>query len=83
MARVLAEHPLAEEQQHEQAHGQRWLDHHERRQQQGHDLQRPAEHRKPGARQPARAPQQVEGERGMQVLGVGGPLGVHRLQRDP
>jgi hypothetical protein len=82
-AGVLAEHALAEEQQHEQAGGQRWLDHHERGQQERQYLQRPAEHRQPGSRQPARPPEQVERERWMQVLGVGGALGVHRLQRDP
>jgi hypothetical protein len=79
----LAEHPPAEEQQHEQPHGECRLDHHERRQQQRHHLQRPAEHRESGSGQPARAPDQVQGERRVQVLGVGGPLGVHRLQRDP
>ncbi|MCW3019517.1 MAG: hypothetical protein JWN10_1825, partial [Solirubrobacterales bacterium] len=31
---VLAEHPLAEEQQHEQAHREGWLHHDERREQQ-------------------------------------------------
>jgi hypothetical protein len=42
---VLAEHPLAEEQQDKQAYRQCWLDDHEWRQQQRHHLQRPAEHR--------------------------------------
>ncbi len=80
---TLAEHALAKEQQHEQADGHRRLHDHERDQQQRHDLQRPAKHRKPGSRQPARATQQVEGKRGVQVLGVRSALGVHRLQRDP
>ena len=80
---TLAEHALAKEQQHEQADGHRRLHDHERDQQQGNDLQRPAKHRKPGSRQPAGATQQVQGKRGMQVLGVGSALGVHRLQRDP
>jgi hypothetical protein len=80
---TLAEHALAEEQQHEQADGHGRLNDHERNQQQRDDLQRPAEHRKPGSRQPARAAQQVEGKRGVQVLGMGGALGVHRLQRYP
>ena len=80
---TLAEHALAEEQQHEQADGHRRLHDHQRDQQQGHDLQRPAKHRKPGSRQPARTAQQVQGKRGVQVLGMGSALGVHRLQRDP
>jgi len=80
---VLVQHPLTEEQQHQQPDRHRRLDHHQRREQQRHHLQRPAEHRKTGSRQPARPPEQVERERGMQVLGVGGALGVHRLQRDP
>jgi hypothetical protein len=82
-ARVLVQHPLAEEQQHEQAHRQRRLYHHERSQQERHHLQRPAKHREACSSQPARPPEQVQRQRGMQVLGVGGPLGVHRLQRDP
>lgn len=80
---TLAEHALAEEQQHEQADGHRRLHDHERDQQQGNDLQWPAKHRKPGSCQPARAAQQVQRKRGVQVLGVRSALGVHRLQRDP
>ncbi len=80
---TLAEHALAEEQQHEQADGHRRLHDHERDQQQGNDLQRPAKHRKPGSREPACTAQQVQGKRGVQVLGVRSALGVHRLQRDP
>ncbi len=80
---ALAEHALAEEQQHEQADGHRRLHDHERDQQQGNNLQRPAKHRKPGPRQPASAAQQVQRKRGVQVLGMGSALGVHRLQRDP
>jgi hypothetical protein len=80
---TLAEHALAKEQQHEQADGHRRLHDHQRDQQQRHDLQRPAKHRKPRSRQPACTAQQVQGKRGVQVLGVGSALGVHRLQRDP
>lgn len=60
---VLAKHPLAEEQQHEQADGERRLHHHERRQQQRQHLQRPAQHRQPGAEQPARTLQQPDHQR--------------------
>lgn len=81
--RTLAEHALAEEQQHEQSDGHRRLHDHERDEQQRDDLQRPAKHRKPGSRQPARTAQQVKSKRGVQVLGVGSALGVHRLQRYP
>jgi hypothetical protein len=41
---ALAEHALAEEQQHEQPDGHRRLHDHERDQQQRHNLQRPAKH---------------------------------------
>jgi len=80
---ALVEHALAEEQQHEQAHGHRRLNDDKWRQQQCHHLQRPAEQRQSRPRQPARPSDQVQRERGVQVLGVGGALGVHRLQRDP
>jgi hypothetical protein len=56
---ALAEHALAEEQQHEQPHGHRRLYNHERHEQQCHYLQRPAEHREPRSCKPARAAQQV------------------------
>ena len=65
---VLAEHPLAEEQQHEQAHRERRLHDHQRRQQQRHDLQRPAEDRQARAEQPARAPHEPPDQRQAQVL---------------
>ncbi len=81
--RVLAEHPLAEEQQHEQAHRERRLHDHQGRQQQGHHLQRPAEHRQPGAEQPAGALQQADHQCRTQVLLVGRLLGIHRLEGDP
>jgi hypothetical protein len=82
-AGVLAEHPLAEEHQHQQARGERWLHDHQGSEQQGHDLQRPAEHREPGAEQPARPLDQSPGKRQAQVLLVRRLLGVHRLKRDP
>ena len=81
---VLAEHPLGEEQQHQQARRERRLHDHQRRQQQRDDLQRPAEDRQPRAEQPARAPEQVAhqrqraGARSLRRL-----LGVHRLEGDP
>jgi len=56
--RVLAQHPLSQEHQHEQARGQRGLDHDQRRQQQRDHLQRPAEDRQARAQHPAPAPDQ-------------------------
>ncbi len=82
-AGVLVEHPLGEEQQHQQSGCQRRLDHDQRGQQQGNHLQRPAEDRQPRPEQPARAPDQPPHERQAQVLGVRRLLGVHRLQGDP
>ena len=80
---MLAEHALAEEQQHEQTGGERWLDHDQRRKQQGDHLQRPAEDRQPGADQPAAAPEQPLYERQAQMLIVGRLARIHRLQGDP
>jgi hypothetical protein len=76
---VLAKHPLAEEQQHQQANGERRLHHHERRQQQRQHLQRPAQHRQPGAEQPAGTLKQPDHQRRAQVMLAGRLLGVHRL----
>jgi len=81
--RVLAEHPPGGVQQHEQPRGERRLDHHQGRQQQRHDLQRPAEDRQARAHQPARTLEQAADQRHAQVLVVRRLLGVHRLQRDP
>ncbi len=80
---VLAEHPPAEVQQHEQAGGQRRLHDHQRRQQQRQHLQRPAEDRQARAHQPARAFDEAADERHAQVLLVRSLLRVHRLQGDP
>jgi len=80
---MLVEHALAEEQQHNQPNRHRRLHHHERGKQQSHHLQGPAEQRQARSRQPACPPQEVQRERGMQVLGVGSALGVHRLQHHP
>jgi len=82
-SRVLAEHPLAQEQQHEQPCGERRLHHHQGREQQRHDLQRPAENRQSRADQPAGTPEESLHERQSQVLVVGSLLGVHRLEGDP
>jgi hypothetical protein len=81
--RVLTEHPPADVQQHEQAHSERRLDDHQRRQQQGQHLQRPAEDRQARAHQPARALEQASDQRQAQVLLVRCLLGIHRLQGDP
>ena len=82
-SRVLAEHALAEEQQHEQAGGERGLHDDQRREQQRHHLQRPAEDRQAGAEHPAPALDQPPDERQAQVLFRGRLLGVHRLESDP
>lgn len=76
---MLAEHAPAEEEQHEQPSCKRRLHDHERRKQQRHDLQRPAEDRQPGPEQPARSHNQVACEPEAQVHLVRGTLGVHRL----
>ena len=80
---ALAEHPLADDHQHQQARRQRRLHDDQRREQQRQHLQRPAEHRQARADQPARTPDQAPRQRQAQVLLVGRLLGVHRLQRDP
>jgi hypothetical protein len=80
---VLAQHPLGDEHQHEQAGCEGGLNDDERGQQERHDLQRPAEDRHPGAEQPARPPHEPPRERQAQMLVVWRLLGVHRLQGDP
>jgi len=79
---VLPQHALAEEHQRQQADRERGLHDDEGGEQQRHDLQREAEHRQPGPREPACASQQPERKRRAQVLGVRSLLGVERLQRD-
>ncbi len=76
---VLAQHPLAEEQQHEQTGGESRLHHHQGGQQQSHDLQRPAENRQSRAEQPASASEQASDQGQAQVLLVRRLLGVQRL----
>ncbi len=80
---ALSEHPLAHEQQHEQAGCERRLHEHERREEQRDHLQRPAEHREPRAEQPAPALEQPARERDPQMEAARRLLRVHRLQRDP
>ncbi len=80
---VLAEHPLAQEQQHDQAHRQRGLYYYQRREQQREHLQRPAEDRQARAEHPASAPDEPPDQGQAQVLLRGRLLGVHRLQGDP
>ncbi len=82
-AGVLAEHPLSQEQQHDQSGRERRLHHHQRSEQQREDLQRPAEDRQTRAEHPAPAPDQPPDQRQAQVLFRGRLLGVHRLQGDP
>ncbi len=81
--RPLAEHPLAHEHQHQQPCCERRLHDHERREQEREDLQRPAEHREPGAEEPSPAPDQPRDEGESQVRLGGSLLGVHRLEGDP
>ncbi len=80
---MLAEHLLAEEQQHEQSRCERRLNHHQWRQQQRDDLEGPAQDRKPGAEQPAGAFEQSAHECHAQVLLGRGLPGVECLQNDP
>lgn len=81
--RPLAEHPLGDEHQHDKAGCEGRLHDDERRQQQGHDLQRKPQDGEPGAEQPARAFDQTPGKRQAQVLLAWRLLGVHRLEGDP
>jgi hypothetical protein len=80
---VLVQHPLREEHEHQQADGERRLDHHQRSQQQGHDLQRPTKDRQACAEEPASTPDQVPSQCQAQMLLVGRLLGVHSLEGDP
>jgi hypothetical protein len=80
---VLSEQALGEQHQHQQPRRERRLDDHERGQHQRHDLKRPAEHREPRAREPARAAGEAPCQREPQLLLVGRLLGVERLQGDP
>jgi len=80
---VLAQHPLREEHEHEQADRERGLHDHERGQQQRDDLQRPSQDRQTGPEQPASAPEKAPGQSEAQVLLVRSLLGVHRLEGDP
>ncbi len=65
---VLAEHALPQEQQHDQAGGQRGLHHDQRREQQRQHLQRPADDRQARSEHPAPAPDQPPDQRQAQVL---------------
>jgi len=80
---VLVEQALGEEHQRHQPGRQRRLHDDQRRQQQGHDLKRPAQDRQAGAGEPAGTPEQVPDERHAEVLLAGRLLGVHRLKGDP
>ncbi len=82
-ARPLAEHPLAHEHQHEQPRCKRRLYDDQRREQERDHLQRPAEHREPGAEKPPLAPDQPRGEGDPQVGLRRSLLGIHRLEGDP
>jgi len=78
-----AEHSLAECEQEQQAHRERWLDNLERREQQRHDLQRPGcgIHRRTD--QPAPAAEQVREQRQAQRVLVAGHASIDRLEADP
>jgi hypothetical protein len=81
--RPLPQHPLADQQQHEQAGRHRGLHHHQRREREGQQLQRPSEHREAGAEQPAPAFDEVAREPQAQIFVLRGLSGVQRLQRNP
>jgi len=80
---ALAQHALPEQQQHQQPGGECRLHHHQRGQQQRHHLQRPAEHRQPGAEQPAGPSQQPTHQRQAQMLLRRRLPRVQCLQGDP
>jgi hypothetical protein len=80
---VLAEHPLGEEHQHQQADREGRLHQHERSEQQCDHLQWPAQNREARTEQPARPPEESPGQREAQVLLVGRLPCVHSLERDP
>jgi len=80
---VLAEHSLAEEDEHQQAGGQRGLYDHQRREQQRNHLQRPAEDRQARSEHPASVPDQAPDQSQAQVVLARRFLGAHRLQGDP
>jgi hypothetical protein len=80
---MLAQHPLAQEQQHEQPGGERRLHDDQRREQQRQHLQRPTEDRQPRTQQPAGAFEQPPHECHTQVLLGRRLLGVQRLQGNP
>lgn len=82
-SRRLVEHPLAHDHQHEQPCREGRLHDHQGREFEGDHLQRPTEHREPGAKQPSPAPQQPRRQREAQVCVRGRLLGVHRLESDP
>jgi hypothetical protein len=65
---MLVQHSLREEHQYQQPGRERRLHDHQRRQQQGDELQRPAEDGEGGAEQPAPAAHKTPGERQAQVL---------------
>jgi hypothetical protein len=82
-AGVLAQHALPDEQQHQQAGSQCRLHDDQWRQQQSHNLQRPAEDRQSRSEQPAGASEESRDECQPQVLLVGCLACVQRLQGDP
>lgn len=82
-ARVLAEHPLPDKQEHQQPGGQRGLDDDERREQQCRDLQRPSQNGESGPEQPAGADHQLTDQAQAQIVVLTNLPRVHGLQGDP
>jgi hypothetical protein len=82
-ADALSEAAGADGQEHEQAEGERRLDHAQRREQQRDRLQRPPQHVEERAGQPAAPGRQPPQERRAQAVVAVGRPGLERLERDP
>jgi len=82
-SRRLSQHPLADEQQHEQPGCERRLDHDQPDVIEREDLQRPAERRHPGAEQPAGPGHQMRQQRNPQRMLNACVASVQRLDGDP
>ncbi len=80
---MLAEHPLSEHHEHEQAGRQCGLHHDERSEQQGRYLQRPPENGKPRPEQPASAASQLSDQAQAQIVVLADLPCVQCLQGDP
>jgi len=82
-ARMLAEHPLADHQQHEQPGRQGGLHDDEGSEQQGRYLQGPAEDGKTGPKQPAGAAHELADQAQAQIVVLANLSRIQGLQGDP